>query len=58
MCVAYLPDLIIDYPNASLYANEMMEKAVEYKIMTLVEAEKYKQHISTLGDEGDISAEE
>ena len=43
--VAYLPDLIIDYPNAGIYASEIMDKAVEYQIMSGAEAEKYKLHI-------------
>lgn len=34
VCVANLPDLIIDYPNAKLYANEMIEKSYSYKVMT------------------------
>jgi len=34
VCVANLPDLIIDYPNAKLYANEIISKSVAYNLMT------------------------
>lgn len=42
ICVANLPDLIVDYPNAKLYANEIINKGLSYKILTDEEAEKYK----------------
>ena len=42
ICMANLPDLIVDYPNAKLYANEIIDKALAYKILTQVDAEKYK----------------
>ena len=42
ICVANLPDLIVDYPNAKLYANEIIDKGLDYKIFTLEDAEKYK----------------
>ena len=42
ICVANLPDLIVDYPNAKLYANEIINKGQTYKIFTDAEAEKYK----------------
>ena len=35
MC-ANLPDLIIDYPNAKLYANEILQKSVGYKIINCI----------------------
>jgi len=34
VCVANLPDLIIDYPNAKLYANEIINKSVSYNLMS------------------------
>jgi len=46
--VAHLPDLIIDYPNAKLYAKEMIEKSVGYNIIGQEEAEKYIKHIENL----------
>jgi hypothetical protein len=58
VCVAWLPDLIVDYPNASLYARELMDKAVEFKVMNEAEAEKYKQHIEKLGNEYEITEED
>ena len=42
ICVANLPDLIVDYPNAKLYANEIINKGLSYKVLTDEEAEKYK----------------
>ena len=48
VCVANLPDLIIDYPNAKLYANEMIEKSFSYKVMTKAEKDKYLAHIQNL----------
>jgi hypothetical protein len=30
ICVANLPDLIVDYPNAKLYANEIINKGLIY----------------------------
>ena len=42
ICVANLPDLIVDYPNAKLYANEMINKVLSYKIFSEADAEKYK----------------
>ena len=46
--MAHLPDLIIDYPNAKLYANEIINKSVDYNIMGQEEAEKYIKHIENL----------
>jgi len=43
--VACLPDLIIDYPNAKDYANEIFTFAVKYGIMTVEIEEQYKKHI-------------
>jgi hypothetical protein len=54
VCVAHLPDLIIDYPNARPYANEMLDRAVGEEIMNKQEAEKYRQHIAKLGDEFEV----
>lgn len=48
VCVACLPDLIIDYPNAKNYANEIFADAVKHGIMTEEEEGKYKTHIDNL----------
>ena len=48
VCVAPLPDLIIDYPNAKLYAKEMIYKSRDYNIIGQEEAEKYIKHIENL----------
>jgi len=48
VCVACLPDLIIDYPNAKIYANEIFTLAVKHEVMTNEEEEKYKKHIQNL----------
>jgi len=40
--VGLLPDLIIDYPNAKLYAAEIFSLAVKHSILTTEEEEKYK----------------
>jgi uncharacterized protein (UPF0128 family) len=48
ICVANLPDLIVDYPNAKLYAHEIIDKGLDYKIFTLEDAEKYKLHIEQI----------
>lgn len=48
VCVANLPDLVIDYPNAAKYAGEIFEKAVEFDIMTKEEEEKYNEHIKKM----------
>jgi hypothetical protein len=48
VCCANLPDLIIDYPNAKLYANEMIAKSLQHKIMTEAESTKYIAHIEGL----------
>jgi len=45
VCVANLPDLVIDYPNAAKYAGEIFEIAVKFGIMTKEEEEKYVKHI-------------
>ena len=47
MC-ANLPDLIIDYPKAKLYANEILQKAVDFKIVSKEDAGKYTDHIENL----------
>ena len=48
VCVANLPDLIIDYPNAKLYASEIISKSVKYNLMTQEAADKYIKHIDNL----------
>ena len=45
VCVACLPDLIIDYPNAKTYAQEIFSLAVLHKVMTAQEEERYNLHI-------------
>lgn len=48
VCVANLPDLIVDYPNARLYANEIFTEAVKHDIMTGEEQEKYAKHVQNM----------
>lgn len=48
VCVAYLPDLIIDYPNAKIYANEIFELSVKHGILTTEDEAKYKNHTENL----------
>ena len=48
ICVANLPDLIIDYPNGKQYACSIIVKAVELSIMTKEDGEKYTTHIQNL----------
>mmetsp|Transcript_11697 Transcript_11697/g.17745 ORF Transcript_11697/g.17745 Transcript_11697/m.17745 type:complete len:351 (-) Transcript_11697:38-1090(-) len=48
ICVANLPDLIIDYPKAREYAKEIIGKAVEFELFPEADAEKYCQHIDNL----------
>lgn len=33
VCVAHLPDLIIDYPNARQYAIEIVTRAVQHEVL-------------------------
>jgi hypothetical protein len=42
ICVANLPDLIVDYPNAKLYATEIINKGLIHNIFAQKEADKYK----------------
>ena len=53
VCVANLPDLIIDYANAAKYAVELISKAKNYNILTAEQEEKYKEHIRNLEEEED-----
>ena len=46
--MAYLPDLIIDYPNARQYAIEILQRAVKYDIMKQNMADKYVRHIENI----------
>ena len=46
--MACLPDLIIDYPNAKIYANEIFTLAVKHNVMTAEQEENYKKHIENL----------
>jgi len=49
LCVAHLPDLIIDYPNAKQYARELIGQAQELGIFINDEIkEKYLRHIDNL----------
>jgi hypothetical protein len=48
VCVACLPDLIIDYPNAKTYSCEIFQMAVSYGVMTTDEEVKYNKHIQNL----------
>jgi len=48
VCVACLPDLIIDYPHAKNYANEIFTLAVKHEVMTTDDETKYKKHIENL----------
>lgn len=53
VCVANLPDLIIDYANAAKYAVELITKCKDYSILTQDEMEKYTDHIKNLEDDED-----
>lgn len=46
--MAYLPDLIIDYPNARQYAKEILTRAVKHNIMEQQQANKYVKHIDNI----------
>ena len=46
--MAHLPDLVVDYPNAKLYAYEIIGKAQEFNIFSKEDAEKYKSHIEKI----------
>ena len=49
LCVANLPDLIIDYPNAKQYARELIEEGQQLGIFIDEETkEKYLRHIDNL----------
>ena len=49
LCVAHLPDLIIDYPNAKQYARELIEEGQQLGIFINEETkEKYLRHIDNL----------
>ena len=49
LCVANLPDLIIDYPNAKQYARELIEEGQQLRIFINEETkEKYLRHIDNL----------
>ena len=49
LCVANLPDLIIDYPNAKQYARELIEEGQQLGIFINEETkEKYLRHIDNL----------
>ena len=50
VCVAHLPDLIIDYPNASSYAVDLVKMSATYKIIAEEDAEKYLKHIESLDE--------
>ena len=49
LCVANLPDLIIDYPNAKQYARELIEEGQQLVIFINEETkEMYLRHIDNL----------
>lgn len=49
LCIAHLPDLIIDYPNAKQYARELIGQGQELGIFINEETkEKYLKHIDNL----------
>ena len=50
VCVAHLPDLIIDYPNAKKYALDLVKMSATYKIIADEDAEKYLKHIESLDE--------
>ena len=50
VCVAHLPDLIIDYPNAKSYALDLVKMSATYKIIAEEDAEKYLKHIESLDE--------
>jgi len=58
ICIAYLPDLMIDYPNAMIYAKELIDRAFVHQMMTQAETEKYKLHINNIDDEQDEDDDE
>tara|TARA_B110000285_G_C14908536_1_gene506747 strand:+ start:513 stop:803 length:291 start_codon:yes stop_codon:yes gene_type:complete len=51
VCVANLPDLVIDYANAAKYAVELIIKAKKYGILSQDEEDKYKDHIKNLEED-------
>jgi len=53
VCVANLPDLVIDYANAAKYAVELIVKAKNYGILSQDEEDKYKDHIKNLENDDD-----
>ena len=48
VCVAHLPDLIIDYPNARQYAIEIVTRAVKHEVVEQEQADKYIKHIENI----------
>ena len=50
MCVANLPDLTIDYPNARAYGIEMLHKAKELKVIDADSAALYVSHVENMND--------
>lgn len=48
VCIAHLPDLIIDYPNARQYAIQIVQRAVKHKAMEEEQADKYTKHIENI----------
>ena len=48
ICVANLPDLIIDYPKGKEYACLIIDKSVQFDIISKDEGEKYMMHIDAL----------
>lgn len=48
VCVAHLPDLIIDYPNARQYAIEIVSRAVKHEVLDKLHGDKYIKHIENI----------
>ena len=51
MCVANLPDLTIDYPNASQYAIEMLQKSKEMNVIDNDTCDLYISHVERVRDD-------
>lgn len=59
VCIANLPDLAIDYPNASQYAIEMLQKMKEMTVIDNDTADLYVSHVERVRDdkEGSIGSD-
>jgi len=50
VCMAHLPDLVIDYPKAKSYALDIIKKSLAFKIISPEDAENYNKHIANLDE--------